>query len=209
MKRRSFVHLVAAVPPLAAQTLPPKSETAAVAPTARNEPIARNVETTPADTVCDSKPTFFTPAQLASLTRLCEILMPSGDLPGAIDAGVPVFLDFLIGASPAGVQQLYRSGLDGLEHRSRSRFGKAFARYRRQMPRRCLARLMNPGHPPRRAILLLAFCMQPNRTCSQQRSTLASIPSRLPQVVARPPASASIGIHSTKEITWLRPNTTY
>jgi len=126
MKRRSFVHLVAAVPPLAAQTLPPKSETAAVAPTARNEPIARNVETTPADTVCESKPSFFTPVQLASLTRLCEILMPSGDLPGAIDAGVPVFLDFLIGASPAGVQQLYRAGLDGLEQRSRSRFGKAF-----------------------------------------------------------------------------------
>jgi hypothetical protein len=127
MKRRSFVHLVAAAPPLAAQTLPPKSENAAVAPNARNEPIARNVETTPADTVCDSKSSFFTPVQLASLTRLCEVLMPSGALPGAIHAGVPAFLDFLIGASPSGVQQMYRTGLDGLEQRSRSRFGKAFA----------------------------------------------------------------------------------
>ena len=127
MKRRSFVHLVAAAPPLAAQTLPPKSENAAVAPNARNEPIARSIETTPADTVCNSQPSFFTPVQLASLTKLCDVLMPAGELPGAIDGGVPGFLDFLIGASPAGVQQLYRTGLDGLEQRSRSRFGKAFA----------------------------------------------------------------------------------
>lgn len=151
MKRRSFVHLVAAAPPLAAQTLPPKTENAAVAPTARNEPIARNVETTAADTVCDSKPSFFTPVQLASLTKLCEILMPSGDLPGAVDGGVPVFLDFLIGASPAGVQQLYRAGLDGLEQRSRSRFGKGFAALSPADSAPLLAALQEPWtyDPPR------------------------------------------------------------
>ncbi len=46
--------------------------------------------------------------------------------PGAIEAGAPAFLDFLIGASPAEAQQLYRDGLDRLEQRSRERFGGSF-----------------------------------------------------------------------------------
>jgi hypothetical protein len=77
--------------------------------------------------VCQSEPRFFTPAQFAVLRRLCEILMPAGGYPGAVEAGAPEFLDFLIGASPAAAQKIYRDGLDGLEQRARTRYGKAFA----------------------------------------------------------------------------------
>lgn len=47
--------------------------------------------------------------------------------PGALEARVPEFMDFLIGDSPAGRQQVWLSGLDALEHESQSRFRKAFA----------------------------------------------------------------------------------
>lgn len=71
---------------------------------------------------------FFTAAQLAALHKLCELLMPpmNGN-PGAIEAAVPEFLDFLVGQSPAERQQLYKSGLDLLNVRSAKQFGKAFS----------------------------------------------------------------------------------
>ena len=49
-----------------------------------------------------------------------------GETPGAIDAGAPEFLDFLIGESPLQRRALYRSGLDSLNTRAIAKFGKAF-----------------------------------------------------------------------------------
>jgi len=46
--------------------------------------------------------------------------------PGALEARVPEFMDFLIGDAPTQRQQLWLSGLDGLEYQSQSRFRKAF-----------------------------------------------------------------------------------
>jgi hypothetical protein len=54
--------------------------------------------------------------QTATLRRLCELLMPPlKGYPGALEAGTPEFLDFLIGASPRRPQQMYLSGLDWLD----------------------------------------------------------------------------------------------
>ena len=47
--------------------------------------------------------------------------------PGALDAGAPEFLDFLIGASLPDRQKLYRDGLDALNAQARKQFKKAFA----------------------------------------------------------------------------------
>jgi len=47
--------------------------------------------------------------------------------PGAIECGAPEFLDFLIGASPADRQRLYRNGLDMLNAHARKQFNKSFA----------------------------------------------------------------------------------
>jgi hypothetical protein len=47
--------------------------------------------------------------------------------PGALDCGVPEFLDFLIGVSPADRQQLYRGGLDALNTQAKKQFSKSFA----------------------------------------------------------------------------------
>lgn len=71
-------------------------------------------------------PTFFTAAQSAALEQLCDAIAPAtAAMPGAVAAGVPAFLDFLIGQSPAARQQMYRDGLDTLNVAG---FGTANAR---------------------------------------------------------------------------------
>jgi Gluconate 2-dehydrogenase subunit 3 len=80
------------------------------------------------DAVAQTNAHFFTDQQRATLHRLCEVLVPPlKGYPGALDAGAPEFLDFLIGASPADRQQMYRSGLDRLETESKQHFAISFA----------------------------------------------------------------------------------
>ena len=84
---------------------------------------------TPADTIGDPTPRFFTAVQFATLRKLSETLLPPiGGNAGALDAGAPEFLDFLIGESPAPRQQLYRSGLDLLNARAIKQFNRPFAK---------------------------------------------------------------------------------
>ena len=52
---------------------------------------------------------------------------PRNGRPGALNAGAPEFLDFLIAVSPAARKELYLNGLDALNDRSRLQFGKSFA----------------------------------------------------------------------------------
>jgi hypothetical protein len=76
---------------------------------------------------------FFTDRQTATLRHLSEVLVPSSKgypgsgYPGALAAGAPEFLDFLIGVSPADRKQMYQSGLDRLEAESMKRFKVSFA----------------------------------------------------------------------------------
>jgi hypothetical protein len=71
---------------------------------------------------------FFSTTQLAALRRLSDIIMPSiAGAPGAIEAGAPEFLDFLVGQSPVPVRTLYRTGLESLNTRATAKYSKAFA----------------------------------------------------------------------------------
>jgi hypothetical protein len=80
------------------------------------------------DAIAQTNAHFFSDQQRASLHRLCEVLVPPlKGYPGAVDAGAPEFLDFLIGASPVEQQQMYRSGLDRLETESKQHFTISFA----------------------------------------------------------------------------------
>ena len=86
------------------------------------------ITTVPAESAAEAAIRFFTPRQYGALGKLCELLQPAaGERPGAKEAGVAEFLDFLIGVSPAARQQLYRGGLDHIEGEARRLFGKAFA----------------------------------------------------------------------------------
>ena len=81
------------------------------------------------DAVAQTNAHFFDETQTATLGRLCALLMPPlKGYPGAIEVDAPVFLDFLIGVSPAPRQQLYQSGLDWLEEQSKARYFLSFAK---------------------------------------------------------------------------------
>jgi Gluconate 2-dehydrogenase subunit 3 len=72
---------------------------------------------------------FFTPAQMATLIRLSDVLLPPiGGKPGALQAETPLFLDFMIGSSPEARKKAYTDGLNWLDSESQKRYGKGFAK---------------------------------------------------------------------------------
>jgi len=81
------------------------------------------------DAVAQTNASFFTETQAATLHRLCDVMMPPmHGRPGALEAGAPAFVDFLIGASPRDRQQMYQEGLDWLESEAQAKFGAPFAK---------------------------------------------------------------------------------
>ena len=141
MKRRNFVQslLITPVGPAVAlgQTAPP-AEPARQQPLPQANPQMRQtpqqphsipkLATTEADVAAVTALHYFTLPQFATFRKLGEILVPPlKDKPGAIEAGAPEFLDFLISVSPAERQKLYQFGLDGLEERSKQKFEKSFS----------------------------------------------------------------------------------
>ena len=120
MKRRHFVRTLAAAP--AAPALLAQRRMAAP-----DEPPPK-IDITVPDAVADSAPRFLNQTQFATLEKLGALLMPaSSNGPGARDAGVPEFLDFLIGHSALARQSVYTAGLDGLDAQARKQFNKPFA----------------------------------------------------------------------------------
>jgi Gluconate 2-dehydrogenase subunit 3 len=80
------------------------------------------------DAVAQTNANFFTDRQFATLQHFSEILVPPyNGYPGAIEAGAPKFLDFLIGVSPPERQSMYQSGLDSLNAEAIRRFNISFA----------------------------------------------------------------------------------
>ena len=76
----------------------------------------------------DMSPKFFNATQFATLRKLSVTIMPPmNGAPGALEAGAPEFLDFLISESPRDRQQLYTKGLDLLNAESKKKFSKNFA----------------------------------------------------------------------------------
>lgn len=137
MKRRRFVQTLAGVPVASAlaqqQTSPPAVGTSPLPVTGGRGSgrFAQNIprlEITDSNLVGQAVPRFFTAQQFAALRKLSDLLMPPMDgNPGALDAGSPEFLDFLIGVSPPDRQKLYRDGLDMLNARAKKQFSKSFS----------------------------------------------------------------------------------
>ncbi|MEM9847188.1 MAG: gluconate 2-dehydrogenase subunit 3 family protein [Bacteroidota bacterium] len=71
---------------------------------------------------------FFDETEAKSLSRILDILIPTTDTPGALDAGVLEFLDrFAADYLPEADQQKLRDGMAAINTDSEARFGKAFA----------------------------------------------------------------------------------
>ncbi|MCU1323930.1 MAG: hypothetical protein JWM43_3579 [Acidobacteriaceae bacterium] len=156
MKRRDFVKgfaVATATATALGQQAPPQAKNPvpatgtvdqgaqAVAPNTASSPAATtrmqqvaefrtpNIPVTAPDIVATTDVRYFTAARYATLVQLCAIMMPvSSDYPGAIQAGAPEFLDFLLGGSPTDRQAMYNEGLDRLNADTVKKFSVAFAK---------------------------------------------------------------------------------
>ena len=134
MRRREFVRAVVSAAAAPKVLLGQQQNTAAPTPPAPVPWTAGLNPSTPvpkaeiAEDIAEGAARFFTPAQMATLTRLSDLLLPPiGSKPGAVAAGVPRFLDFFVGSSPADRKQMYQGGLDWLDGEAKKKYSKAFA----------------------------------------------------------------------------------
>jgi Gluconate 2-dehydrogenase subunit 3 len=134
MLRRDFVRAVVSVgllpkALLAQQTANPAPPPPAPVPwTLGLNPKTPLPVTEAADGIAETEASFFTSTQLATFTRLCDLLLPPLDSkPGALQAGTPMFLDFLIGSSPMPRKKVYSGGLDWLDAASKTKYKLPFA----------------------------------------------------------------------------------
>lgn len=76
----------------------------------------------------DSRLLALTPAQMATVVALADTILPATDTPGAVEVGVPAFIDLLVAEwyGDEDKADLLR-GLEGIEARSRTATGKGFA----------------------------------------------------------------------------------
>ena len=70
-------------------------------------------------------PQFFTEAEYAMVERLADIILPNDGTPGAKDAGVAEFIDFMVASDPE-VQYSFRTGLTWLNVQAERANGKRF-----------------------------------------------------------------------------------
>ena len=71
------------------------------------------------------KPGYFSESQFQVISKLADLIIPATDTPGALAAGVPAYIDSVVGANKQ-LQGIYRSGLVALEERSRREHRQAF-----------------------------------------------------------------------------------
>jgi len=71
------------------------------------------------------RPQFFTAAEYSMVERLTDLIIPSDATPGAKEAGVAEFIDFMVASDP-DVQYGFRTGLTWLNAYSEQTAGKKF-----------------------------------------------------------------------------------
>jgi hypothetical protein len=74
------------------------------------------------------RPRFFAPAEMAAITAMSDLIIPADDQsPGAKEAGVPAFIDLMVGSSPEEVRKMWRDGLAAVDRASQGAYKKGFA----------------------------------------------------------------------------------
>jgi len=70
-------------------------------------------------------PKFLTAHEIAVVSRLADLILPTTDTPGAVAAGVPKYIDGALVLNP-DMQVRYREGVPALDQASRKKYGKVF-----------------------------------------------------------------------------------
>jgi hypothetical protein len=81
--------------------------------------------TGPAPKVPPFEPKFFTAAEGLVVARLADVIIPRTDTPGAVDAGVPQYIDMVVSRS-AQLQKQMRDGLAWVDNHAQQTHGKKF-----------------------------------------------------------------------------------
>jgi hypothetical protein len=71
------------------------------------------------------KPQFFSSNEYATLARLTELIIPSDETPGAREAGVSEFIDFMVASDPE-IQYRFRYGLAWMDTHAQWLHGRPF-----------------------------------------------------------------------------------
>ena len=69
---------------------------------------------------------FFTEAEAGVLAAVWEQIIPADQDPGAVDAGVPNFIDLQLTRHYKRHQETYRTGLEGVQQTSTALYGRRF-----------------------------------------------------------------------------------
>lgn len=72
------------------------------------------------------KPQFFSPGEYAAIERLTEIIIPKDESPGAKEAGVSEFIDFMAAHGEEDLQQPFKEGLAWIDKKAETDGGKSF-----------------------------------------------------------------------------------
>jgi hypothetical protein len=81
-----------------------------------------------ADAAKTAQPRFFTPAEMATLVVMSDLIIPSDEhSPGAKEAGVAAFIDVMVGASPEETRTMWREGLAAIDKASEKKYSKKYA----------------------------------------------------------------------------------
>ncbi len=88
--------------------------------------ILNGCGTKPAEEVVDL--VFLTQEQFKLVEAVAETIMPATDTPGAKDAGVPAFVDYMLAdCYPKDVQDRFKKGLDDFDAECKQELGKSYA----------------------------------------------------------------------------------
>jgi hypothetical protein len=83
-------------------------------PFSANELFGQHVHAAGVDAVQPAGPRFFTPAQFQLVSCLADLIIPPTETPGAVAAGVPLYIDLVVNEDPK-LQAVFRDGLERLD----------------------------------------------------------------------------------------------
>jgi len=80
-------------------------------PFAANELYGQHADHTPPKLpAVSTTPSFFTPPEFALISRMADLIIPATSTPGALAAGVPMYIDTVVSKNPAA-QRTFRAGI--------------------------------------------------------------------------------------------------
>ncbi len=79
----------------------------------------------PAQAAAPAKPLFFNEREFETVKCLADLIIPPSDTPGAVQSGVPGYIDYVVNSS-AQWKKVFREGLAWLDQHASAQHGKTF-----------------------------------------------------------------------------------